>query len=198
MHPSDQRTFPLLPNPKDRNRRSRLRCTGMTTKRTIIISRTTIRKTNRVIEAKRGRVWVGRAARPNGSGKCDICSHPYLIHLRITRLVCGRAFGLCIVIYPHVPARSTVSPPGPIFPPIFLSPFISIYCTHVQPFFLSISLMSGFSNCSLAYIYIPANVKPVHNVIDPVMRTGPEYTCERSGVRVECYMIIRQLKRGEC
>ena len=34
------------------------------------MSKTTIRRTNRVTEAKRGKVRVGQAVRPNGSGRC--------------------------------------------------------------------------------------------------------------------------------
>ena len=71
---SDRRIFPPRPNPRDRNRRNRPRCTGTTTKRTIITSRTTIRMTNRVTEAKRGRVRVEQVAPLSGSGRRDIHS----------------------------------------------------------------------------------------------------------------------------
>jgi len=141
VHPSDQRTFPLLPNLKDRNRRSRLRCIGMMTRRTIIMSRTMIRMMNRVTEVKRGRVWVGQVARPNGSGRWDIRSHdhPPPIHLQIARLVCWwTSGGPCIVIYPRGPRPTDHLPTGFNSPPFFLSPFISMYLPYTCSTFLSL------------------------------------------------------------
>jgi len=54
-----------------------------------------------------------------------------------------------------------------------LSPLVTTHRTHVN---LSSSLLRyvGFLEL-LSCIYIPANMKPVHNVIDPYLLTAPEY-----------------------
>ena len=183
---SDRRTFPPRPNPRDRNRRNRPRCTGTTTKRTIITSRTTIRMTNRVTEAKRGRVRVEQVAPLSGSGRRDIRS--VVVPPSSTELPApcvgerfeDRAFSFICTVPPDRPPprwffSSTILPTprslGPLVDSVqgvktprqlFVSFPFYIYSTvraHVN-LFPSLLRYVGFLEL-LSCIYIPANVKPV-------------------------------------
>ena len=194
---SDQRISPPRPNPRHRNRRNRPRYTEMTTKRMIITSGMMIRRTNRVTEAKRGRVRVGRVARPNGSGKWCVYLLPHSPQNRFLCVSegfrCGPA--RCPFIRPpdrpfptdsfsdfnFLPTHVLLVGPSwvpsrvvkmPLHQALFSFPFrIYLPYTPCQPSSSSLSLPQSFRYVGflelLSCIYIPANVKPVHNVINP-------------------------------
>ena len=168
VHPSDRRTSPPRPNPKGRNRRNRARYTGMMTKRMITTSGTTIRRTNRVTVAKRGRGQVEGAAQPSGSGRWDVppITAPSSTKLP-ARYVGERPVGCALSFIRMVPGdQPPFANPFFCFNSLHLGPIVDIpswvqnvslvsdlpykYMSTFQPFPF---VMLGFSNCSLAYTF---------------------------------------------
>jgi len=172
VHPSDQRTSPHHPNPRDRNRRNRARCTGMTMKKMTTISGTTIRMTNRVTVAKRGRARVERAAQPSGSGRWMISSHHPLYHpLNRPPGVCERFVGpmRCRLfawsrVNSHHLFHSNSPPPprslGPIMDPVssFKISLAYIYPPYTcQPFLNFYLSLCWVSRTALLHIHFETN-----------------------------------------
>ena len=183
VHLSDQRTSPPHPNPRVRNQRNRARCTEMTMRRTITTSGMMIRKTNRVTVAKRGRGQVGRAVQPSGSGRRDISSvvnphHPpnrlpsvWVSVLRAVRChlfawsrVISRPLSIVFVLAQSSPPHVRLSLVWTLSWAQNLL-FVYIYRIHVNPS-TSLFRYAGFLEL-LSCIYILANLKRIHTVIDP-------------------------------